>query len=409
MNNKAYIIILLFFCTSGCKPIKYFSSVKPIKENKYLTVLFDGTSNNPDSKSNIYRLYRNTNKDSTQALYIEGVNGVIGNPFGFGIKKRLEIAYYYIVTNYHKDININLFGFSRGAYTARSFAGLINAAGIVDFSSVKDTVKIKKMVKKLVDVYKDDRTLSDKKSNLSICFNKFRENDSDFSQLTRDMNATINILGLFDTVEASWGKEGFVLNEKMDPCGLKDVYVDQLCNIKNAFQALSLDDTRGQLFTPILLNCDSTIEYCPDKKTNIKEVWFAGSHSQVGGGNLLSSHAYNWMLEEVLNISGILDSTTYESSILDPIENTEEATITGRLLFVRDIKRPLKKFISDSPGQKISIHKSVVDRIKCNQKSILNRWFEEPFFSECYDNKEKKFKDCSKIEVHPKTKVDYNK
>src|SRR5262249_38796008 len=92
-------------------------------------------------------------------------------------------------------------------------------------------------------------------------------------------------------------------------------YGDQLCNVQRAFQALSIDDDREWIFTPLLLGREHQFADCPldwqplmlDAKSRLKpgglqEVWFAGAHSDIGGGytdSALGGVSLNWMIERL--------------------------------------------------------------------------------------------------------------
>ena len=116
--------------------------------SKTLVVFCDGTWNRPDEMSNgrpcptnVLRLFEATLPEGTDGRpqiihYVEGVGTrkderLLGGVFGAGISENIKNAYAFIVSNYQPGDRIFLFGFSRGAYTARSIAGLIRNMGIL--------------------------------------------------------------------------------------------------------------------------------------------------------------------------------------------------------------------------------------------------------------------------------------
>ena len=117
------------------------------EHNKILIVFFDGTWNTPDEKdenkqscpTNVSKLFRATcptNKNGTPQIihYVQGVGShsndkIRGGAFGWGISKNIIDGYEFICSNYVPGDKVFLFGFSRGAYTARSLAGLIYNMG----------------------------------------------------------------------------------------------------------------------------------------------------------------------------------------------------------------------------------------------------------------------------------------
>lgn len=103
---------------------------------KRLAVFLDGTWNSVDSNTNVWRMRALTaakSKDGKpQLVYYEvGVNGVMGGVFGQGLDDNIRLAYEWLIENYNPGDEIFIFGFSRGAFTARSLAGLIAIEGIL--------------------------------------------------------------------------------------------------------------------------------------------------------------------------------------------------------------------------------------------------------------------------------------
>ena len=106
------------------------------QQQKRLVVFFDGTRNKVDSNTNVWRmraLCAAKGKDGKpQLVYYEvGVNGFLGGLFGQGLDENIRLAYEWLVENYNDGDEIFIFGFSRGAYTARSLAGLVALEGIL--------------------------------------------------------------------------------------------------------------------------------------------------------------------------------------------------------------------------------------------------------------------------------------
>ncbi|UPK19838.1 DUF2235 domain-containing protein [Bradyrhizobium sp. 131] len=77
-----------------------------------------------------------SNDDKPQLVYYSvGVNGVLGGMFGQGLDDNIRLAYEWLIENYNDRDEIFIFGFSRGAYTARALAGLIAIDGILKAGS----------------------------------------------------------------------------------------------------------------------------------------------------------------------------------------------------------------------------------------------------------------------------------
>jgi uncharacterized protein (DUF2235 family) len=131
---------------------------------KNIVVLCDGTWNSPNSKSNIYLLYKELlERDYQQhVLYIDGI-GVGEMAFGFiidgaialNLDAKIKKGYEYIITHYNPGDDIWLFGFSRGAYTVRCIAGMIRNCGILKIDQDITSDQIDKRVDLAYEIYRD--------------------------------------------------------------------------------------------------------------------------------------------------------------------------------------------------------------------------------------------------------------
>nr|WP_100003481.1 DUF2235 domain-containing protein [Phyllobacterium zundukense] len=103
---------------------------------KRIAIFLDGTWNVTGDNTNVWRLKSLCAKQSADGkaqvfYYDKGVNGFWGGVFGKGLADNVVEAYEWLVDNYENDDEIYIFGFSRGAYTARSLAGFIAKYGIL--------------------------------------------------------------------------------------------------------------------------------------------------------------------------------------------------------------------------------------------------------------------------------------
>jgi uncharacterized protein (DUF2235 family) len=110
------------------------------QQQKRLAIFLDGTWNSIDSNTNVWRmraLCAAKSKDGKpQLVYYEvGVNGFLGGVFGQGLDENIRLAYEWLIENYNDGDEIFIFGFSRGAFTARSLAGLVALEGILKAGS----------------------------------------------------------------------------------------------------------------------------------------------------------------------------------------------------------------------------------------------------------------------------------
>jgi uncharacterized protein (DUF2235 family) len=106
------------------------------QQQKRLAVFLDGTWNSVDSNTNVWRMRALTaaksKDDEPQLVYYQlGVNGVMGGIFGQGLDENIRSAYEWLIENYNVGDEIFIFGFSRGAFTARALAGMVAIEGIL--------------------------------------------------------------------------------------------------------------------------------------------------------------------------------------------------------------------------------------------------------------------------------------
>ena len=266
---------------------------------KTLVVCCDGTWNQPDEQRHGIKAPTNVAKlalavareeGSQQLFYEPGVGTapserIAGGAFGYGLSRNIRNCYRFLARAYAPGDAVFLFGFSRGAYTARSLAGLIRNCGILtsDDPEVVDSAY----------AFYRDRTSRTHPSSIH-------------SQLFRDMNshppAPITFIGVWDTVGAlgipeefpGWKEMSRVFSGWRELWGFHDTQLSS--QVLNAIQALSIDEQRSA-FKPTLWTQG------PDTAAaqNLKQVWFTGVHSEVGGGtddNALSDIALLWMAAE---------------------------------------------------------------------------------------------------------------
>lgn len=266
---------------------------------KRLIVCCDGTWNDADSGdgfTNVVRIARaikaedDTIKPGTKQIvyYHSGVGSggdalmhVVGGATGLGLSRNVRDAYAFIANNYCQGDELFFFGFSRGAYTARSVAGLINWAGILHKTDMDDFALLWEGFKLRGEPNaRDARTY--------------------FPERYKDV--PIKCIGVWDTV-GSLGIPGY-LNAL-----LAKFYQFQDTNlgvhVENAFHALAIDEHRKE-FVPTLWQ---KLPGAPAEQ-RLEQVWFAGAHSNVGGGydeHGLSDVALAWMADRVAPMLAIND------------------------------------------------------------------------------------------------------
>jgi hypothetical protein len=110
------------------------------QQKKRLALFLDGTWNSVDTNTNVWRMRalcatKGGDQKPQLVYYSVGVNGVLGGIFGQGLDDNIRLAYEWLIENYNDGDDIFIFGFSRGAYTARALAGLIAIDGVLKAGS----------------------------------------------------------------------------------------------------------------------------------------------------------------------------------------------------------------------------------------------------------------------------------
>jgi len=225
------------------------------------------------------------------------MNKMIAGSTGLSLSEGIREAYSFLCNNYESGDEIFLIGFSRGAFIARSVAGLISAVGVL----TKNGLPYLPAIFRDVQFRHNPRYQS---QNPDIPFpNKPSANDPRYAEeLSKrgmtDLDVTVKAIGVWDTV-GSLGipRIGILTKLGIQPeqSRVMPFFDSKLSNrIENAFQALALDETRTS-FSP------SVWEKPPGNRTILRQVWFPGVHSNVGGGyddQQLANITLSWMMAQ---------------------------------------------------------------------------------------------------------------
>jgi len=264
---------------------------------KNIIICLDGTWNKPDEKpheeneeTNVRNLWEILEKDEPEeqvVYYDTGVGShwydrIRGGVSGRGLSKNIREAYYEVCKNYNEGDRVSIFGFSRGAYTARSLSGFIYSCGLINKENLSD-------------------------DTIAEAFNVYKKADKPTRQAYKDKNikCEIEIIGVWDTVGALGIPISFFKKFTNRFLQFHDTKINK--EIKHAYHALSIDEQR-ETFRPTLWNVHSG-----NSHQTIEQVWFAGVHSDVGGGYKEREHSditFKWMVNKIKD-KLILDDSSY--------------------------------------------------------------------------------------------------
>jgi uncharacterized protein (DUF2235 family) len=258
---------------------------------KNIVVLCDGTWNSADQKcpTNVakFRLAAVDEPGRQVVKYVPGVgtdpgffDRFLGGAFGFGLSARVLEAYRYVAENYEDGDRIYLLGFSRGAYTARSTAGMIRNVGVL-----RSDARDEPHYRQALAIYRNRTSAAMRPDG----------DDAVRFRAAHSFSPGIRFVGVWDTV----GALGIPLGglRRLNVINRRWQFHDtQLSStIAAAYHALAIDERRGP-FQPTLWQLSGKQREGGEQQ--VEQVWFTGVHSNIGGGypdSGLSDIALNWM------------------------------------------------------------------------------------------------------------------
>jgi uncharacterized protein (DUF2235 family) len=351
------------------------------QQQKRLALYLDGTWNSVDSNTNVWRMRALTAKKSKdgkpQLVYYEvGVNGFMGGVFGQGLDENIRLAYEWLVENYNDGDEIFIFGFSRGAYTARSLAGLIAVDGLLKAGSPIG-------VTELFDRYKkgDEETiwkLMDMEA--SGDGDKLTEQEKWLLKYSQPVN--VKVIGVWDTV----GSVGLAVG---DILGISSSQFDYLqtglrIHILNGYHALAIDEHRKN-FAPTLWDMrhpkDPNAPIAqPRTLSSVEQRWFVGAHANVGGGyetDLLAQAPLRWMMKkaEMQGLSFRSEVALDGDALKAPIADSYRSFGYG---WYARVTSPFYRIIGRDPdvrddGSHINVNETI-------DATVFERWRADPAY-----------------------------
>ncbi len=277
------------------------------RTGKNIVICCDGTGNkfidkpDPDnSNSNVVKLYATLRIHNEQIAYYHPGVGTAGDPrvtgkiaslwsqikglaFAYGFKDNVLDAYQYLMKRYDDGDQVYMIGFSRGAYTVRALAGMLDGYGLL---------------------------CKGNEGHLPYAWNAFADQLRDRKQHSVEPNERfketfsrrgfrIHYLGIWDTVSSV----GWITTP------LRLYSVAQNPTVEIGRHAISIDERRcfyrdnlWEKATEEQLQRVATKDN-PKPTQDVLQVWFPGVHSDIGGSysqdsSVLSNHALAWMIDE---------------------------------------------------------------------------------------------------------------
>jgi uncharacterized protein (DUF2235 family) len=251
---------------------------------------------------------------------------LIGRATGSGISRNIQDGYDFIVRFYAPGDRIFLFGFSRGAYTVRSLAGLIGLCGVAQRLTSEghdlrhDDAARGNLVSEAYAVYKTGSGQGEAGREARLTAAKAFRKAHAYAEHRDPAARAPYFIGVWDTVRSLGIPLGYKDWElSVWPHRFHDH--DLNAYVRYAFHALSIDDRRQQ-FLPTLWNEPTKAQETGDPVgQTFEQVWFPGVHSDVGGGyedSSLSDIALAWMIDKAQRVQDPLHLQVPPTHRLDP-------------------------------------------------------------------------------------------
>lgn len=350
----------------------------------HLVLCSDGTGNKAGSTpdTNVFKMYNAVNIHTDPAtgaaeqrtFYDVGVGTsafapwkAVSGAVGTGFAQNVRDLYRFLAKNYEpdRDTKVFVFGFSRGAATVRAFTGFLHARGLVDGRKIS-AGDLQDLIDLEFDKYKSGETTGVPEKIAGKSHGRI----------------PVHFVGVWDTVAAlgapKYGRPTGPLSWMMkQACVLIDNVINLIHKhrsyqyglndeIKNAYQALAIDDERTS-FRPMVWDERES----PDGNV-VEQVWFAGMHSNVGGGyerGGLADVPLDWMMERaahhdlIFNLSDRRQIQNRANS-LGLIRDSR----AGAGILYRYHPRNITELCQDGLGEEKTktprVHTSVLDRMR---------------------------------------------
>ncbi len=301
---------------------------------KNIVLCCDGTGNEySQNNTNVVALFERILRDDKQIAYYDpglGTFSFLGSPlftqiglllgkaFGMGLETNVEDAYEYLMDRFETGDKVYIFGFSRGAFTARVLAGMLNKVGVLQKGS-------RNLIPYATRVY-----MTQDNADVAAGFKR-----------TYCHEIKPYFIGVWDTVASL----GFVRGKKFSDNSLNG-------DISFAYQAVAIDEKRKKF--PISLWDENNLQ--PHQM--LEQVWFAGVHSDVGGWydeRDLSDIALEWLLGKAESCGLKLRKDWRDQLKVNPLGPLHESRTGFWKLW-----RPVQRKIPDNAR----IHSSVIKRME---------------------------------------------
>jgi len=355
---------------------------------KRIVICYDGTWNavtNPNTVTNVVRVGQAVRKIARKdgfaqvVYYNAGVGSggpldrFLGGVFGAGLRSNVKRGLAFLTLNWEPGDEIYIFGFSRGAYSARALAGVIGAIrGIPKQESFDE-------LERVWNYYRREESKREAK-DVGPYIHGWTLSDGKWVAPPED-RPLIKCLGVWDTVGSYGIPDGLglgALARKVTSWtrGFHNNRIGRRVEI--ALHAMAIDERRRAFpATAWVVKKGDTVD-----RPHVEQVWFAGSHSNIGGGydrSGLADLALIWMIARVSELTDLDFNEDYIAEHFWPcaacsLYNSARGWVLSTLLprtrpvlsgsFIEEVlQKDGSKAKQEMVGLNEKVHWSVIERI----------------------------------------------
>ncbi len=384
---------------------------------KRLALFYDGTWNKPDNNTNVWRLslmLADQGNDGVPQIkfYDEGVgthwtDRISGGAFGYGLSENVRSGYRWLMEHYDPGDEIFVFGFSRGAFTARSLTGVIARCGLLKPDAPMSYAQLYERYQKgdrVRPIYQLRYLQSQGEENF------------DFEELallehTYYQRNFIKMVGVWDTVGTLGVPFGNIPGISRRTLAFHNTHLSKI--VQNSYQALALDEQRKPYWAVLWTNF---VRAQPDPSTTphvdnrmVEQRWFAGAHCNVGGGyrnDLLPQRPLAWIQGRARDCGiAFRSQVSVTENDLDIKPCDSYAEFLGGLWKILTLGKRYVRWVMPDPVEKTPHWKGTI-RIEAGRVETVNERIDLSVFRRCqrYSN----YRPASLVEWARRKDLDLN-
>jgi len=385
-----------------------------------LVVCCDGTWNTPRTETNVFRTYRflrealGTPSETSRGEGVRTCSGraadgsevmlfydagvgtewfsrLLGGGAGVGLSDNIRDAYHFLGHNFVPGSELYLFGFSRGAYTARSLCGFIKAAGLLDKPSPKDVWRI----------YMDRYVLAARGSTGVLARPSGWDVDrirvwlakkageavghlgGDVAALPTHGDVKIKFVGVYDTVGALGVPIAAAARVNEPIVGFHNTTLGD--TVEHAVQALAVDEKRGPYVPALWTQAADAMALAGQ---SVLQVWFPGVHSDIGGGyhdKGIGNITWDFMMRQAADRGLVIDPARRIPEVkIETLPSQHESfdrgwrDLSAKWSLIPEGVRTIRPTTTGPAGEqlrvapKVMLHSCLVSRIGARCTTILD-------------------------------------